>query len=163
MSVCTSSNGAFRLDSGLDGKEVRVCFPAKQLVHLSRYTSFTSGMRLSSASLRIPFWLMWHNLLCHNSPAVSDATFTSSWHILACIKYSVLIFQARATIKLPLMNFMTPFRMLHHLVNRLISGSDVPPERVKHLSATTCTRLTFYSACTFIPDLHKTVVISSVQ
>ena len=70
-SVCTSSNNAFRLIGGLARKEVRFCLPAKQLVHFSSCMFLTSGRRLSSASLRIPFWLMLHNLLSHNSSTLS--------------------------------------------------------------------------------------------
>ena len=84
---------AFFLIGDLDRKEYLFCLPAKYLVHFSSCTFFTSGMRLS-ASLHIPFWLMCYNLLCHNSPVVSVATFTSSRHFQACIGYNVLIFRA---------------------------------------------------------------------
>ena len=91
---------------------VPFCLSAKQYVHMSSCTFFTFGMRLSSASLHIPFWLMLHNMLCHNSPVVSIATFTSYWDIQACISYKVLIFRAQAKIGLPPQNFMVLFRMI---------------------------------------------------
>ena len=57
-SVCTSSSDTFPLIGGLTQKEVWFYLPAMQSVHFSSCTFLTSGMRLSSASFRIPFWLI---------------------------------------------------------------------------------------------------------
>ena len=54
-SVCTSSINSFRLIDGLARKEIWFCLPAKHSVHFSSYTFLTSGITLSSVSLRIPF------------------------------------------------------------------------------------------------------------
>ena len=73
-------------------------FLAIQSKHLSRYTLFISGRSDFSASICMPFSLIWHNLLCHSSPVVST-TLTSFHFNHACITYSVLCFWARPTIR----------------------------------------------------------------